>query len=109
MEASIAHPCAITREALHALLAQLEIPRDFAAVLGIWACPGGEVEVHLSPGAFWRVVKRASPAVTSTEQPDLLFPHRHAFTRDGVEFFTFSVEPILPPGVLTPGYAVRLT
>ena len=28
---------------------------------------------------------------------------------DGVECFTFSAEPVLPPGVLTPGYALRLT
>jgi hypothetical protein len=28
---------------------------------------------------------------------------------DGIECLTFSAEPVLPPGVLTPGYALRLT
>jgi hypothetical protein len=100
-------PAAAAR--LHAVLARLEIPRDYAAVLGVWPRPGGGVEVQLSPGTFWRTVQRHGLAVTSTEHPARLFPHRHAVAVDGIECFTFSAEPVLPPGVLTPGYALRLT
>jgi hypothetical protein len=94
---------------LPALLAELGIPRDFAVVLGVWPRETGGLEVHLSPATFWRTVKRVGPAVCSTARPDLLFPHRHAFAHGGVEFFTFTVEPVLPPGVRTPGFALRLT
>jgi hypothetical protein len=97
------------RETLQRVLAKLDIPRDYAAVLGVWPRPAGGVEVQLSPGAFWRTVQRAGLAVTSTEHPERLFPHRHAFEIDGIECLTFSAEPVLPPGVLTPGYALRLT
>jgi hypothetical protein len=90
-------------------LERLAIPLDPATVLGIWPRDGGGVEVHLSPAVFWRVVKRHGLAVRSTERPDLLLPHDHRFTDAAVEFFTFSMAPVLPPGVLTPGYALRLT
>jgi hypothetical protein len=98
-----------TRATLQRVLAKLDIPRDYAAVLGVWPRPGGGVEVHLSPGTFWWTVQRAGLAVTSTEHPERLFPFRHAFEIDGIECLTFSAEPVLPPGVLTPGYALRLT
>jgi hypothetical protein len=98
-----------TRETLQRVLAKLDIPRDYAAVLGVWPRRDGGVEVQLSPGTFWRTVQRAGLAVTSTEHPERLFPHRHAFAIDGIECLTFSAEPVLPPGVLTPGYAQRLT
>jgi hypothetical protein len=97
-----------TRATLQRVLAKLDIPRDYAAVLGIWPRDGG-VEVHLAPVIFWRTIQRAGLAVTSTEHPERLFPHRHAFVVDGIECLTFSAEPVLPPGVLTPGYALRLT
>jgi hypothetical protein len=100
---------AATGETLQRVLAKLDIPRDYAAVLGVWPRPDGGVEVQLSPGTFWRTVQRARLAVTSTEHPERLFPHRHAFVLDGIECLTFSAEPVLPPGVLTPGYALRLT
>jgi hypothetical protein len=98
-----------TREALQQVLAKLDIPRDYAAVLGVWRRADGGVEVQLAPGTFWRTVKRARLAVTSTEHPERLFPHRHAFVVDGIECLTLSAEPVLPPGVVTPGYALRLT
>jgi hypothetical protein len=100
---------AATRETLQRVLAKLDIPRDYAAVLGVWPRADGGVEVQLSPGTFWRTVQRAGLAVTSTEHPERLFPYRHAFAVDGIECLTFSAEPVLPPGVLTPGYALRLT
>jgi hypothetical protein len=90
-------------------LDRLAIPLDPAAVLGIWPRAGGGIEVHLSPAVFWRVVQRHRLAVTSTERPNLLLPHDHRFTDAAIEFFTFSGAPVLPPGVLTPGYALRLT
>jgi hypothetical protein len=109
-EARVIGPAAdATRETLQRLLAKLDIPRDYAAVLGVWPRADGRVEVQLSPGTFWRTVQRAGFAVTSTEHPERLFPHRHAFVVDGIECLTFSAEPVLPPGVLTPGYALRLT
>jgi hypothetical protein len=98
-----------TRETLQRVLAKLDISRDYAAVLGVWPRPGGAVEVHLSPGTFWRTVQRAGLAVASTERPERLFPFRHAFAIDGIECLTFSAEPVLPPSVLTRGYALRLT
>jgi hypothetical protein len=98
-----------TRETLQRVLEKLDIPRDYAAVLGVWPRADGRVEVQLSPGTFWRTVQRAGLAVTSTEHPERLFPHRHAFAIDGIECLTFSAELVLPPGVLTPGYALRLT
>jgi hypothetical protein len=101
--------CGLARETLQRVLARLDIPRDYAAVLGVWRCADGGVEVQLAPGTFWRTVTRAGLAVTSTEHPERLFPHRHAFVVDGIECLTFSAEPVLPPGVVTPGYALRLT
>jgi hypothetical protein len=98
-----------TRETLQHVLAKLDIPRDYAAVLGVWSRADGGVEVQLSPSVFWRTVHRAGLRVTSTEHPERLFPFRHAFTLDGIECLTVSAEPVLPPGVLTPGYALRLT
>jgi hypothetical protein len=97
------------RATLQHVLAKLDIPRDYAAVAGIWPRADGGLEVQLHPGTFWRTVQRAGLAVTSTEHPERLFPYRHAFTVDGIECLTFSGEPVLPPGVLTPGYALRLT
>lgn len=47
--------------------------------------------------------------VTSEERRDLLFPYCHRFTLKGLGFFTFSAEPVLAPGTVTPGYALRLT
>ena len=98
-----------SRETLQRVLAKLDIPRDYAAVLGVWPRADGHIEVHLSPGTFWRTVQRAGLAIASTEHPERLFPFRHAFVIDGVECLTFSAEPVLPPGVLTPGYVLRLT
>jgi hypothetical protein len=97
------------RDEVKAVLERLGVPLDPATVLGIWPRPGGGVEVHLSPATFWRTVKGRGLAVTSTERPDLLLPYDHRVTCDGLEVFTFSVAPVLPPGVLTPGYALRLT
>jgi len=95
---------------LRTLVAKLEIPTEVFSVLGVWrGCAEGSVEVHLSPTAFWRVVKRVGGEVTSEERKDLLFPYRHRVVLDGVEFFTFSAEPVLPPGTVTRGYALRLT
>ncbi len=95
---------------LRALLATLEIPAEGLSVFGIWR---GRVEgglgVHLSPAAFWRVVKRVGAEVTSEERHDLLFRFCHRFTLEKVEFFTYSSEPVLAPGTVTPGYALRLT
>jgi hypothetical protein len=91
------------------VLAKLDIPRSYAAILGVWPWLDGRLEVHLDFDTFWRPVRRCGLAVTSTEHRELWFPHRHAFTVDGIECFTFSAEPVLPPGVLTPGYALRLT
>jgi hypothetical protein len=102
-------PSPWTGDTLQRVLAKLDIPRDYAAVLGVWPRADGRVEVQLNPGTFWRAVQRAGVAVTSTEHPERLFPHRHAFALDGIECLTFSAEPVLPPGVLTPGYALRLT
>ncbi len=94
---------------LRALLETLEIPVDLFSVLGVWPGSNGCLEVHLSPRAFWNVVKRIGGEVRSTERSDLLFPYCHRITLEGVEFFTYSVEPVLAPGTLTPGYALRLT
>ena len=95
---------------LRALLGTLRIPVEPGTILGVWPKDGdGAAEVHLSPGVFWRLVKRLGAAVTSTAEDTLLFPHRHRFTHDGVEFVTFSAEAVLPPGTLTPGFALRLT
>ena len=100
----------MTNDELAAVLAKLDIPREFPSVLGVWPrWTDGGVSVHLCAEAFWRAVKRLGEAVTTTETADLLAPYRHRFTRDGVEFVTCSTEPVLPPGTLTPGYALRLT
>ena len=98
------------RDALMTVLKTLEIPLEAGVVLGIWPADGaGGLEVHLAPGTFWRTVKRYGLAVSHAEQETWLMPHRHRFVREGVEFITFSREPVLPPGTLTPGYALRLT
>ncbi len=94
---------------LRALLERLEIPVDLFSVLGVWPGSNGRLEVHLSPRAFWRVVKRIGGEVRSTARSDLLFPYCHRITLEGVEFFTYSAEPVLVPGTITPGYALRLT
>ncbi len=94
---------------LRALLETLEIPADLFSVLGVWPGSNERLEVHLSPRAFWNVVKRIGGEVTSQARSDLLFPYCHRITLEGVEFFTYSVEPVLLPGTLTPGYALRLT
>jgi hypothetical protein len=94
---------------LRALLEKLAIPLDAAAVLGVWPTEAGGLEVHLAPATFWRVVERWRVAVTSTERRDWLLPYRHRVVLDGVEFLTFSATPVLPPGTLTPGFALRLT
>jgi hypothetical protein len=100
----------MTNDELAAVLAKLDIPNEFPSVLAIWPrWADGGIEVHLGATAFWRIVKRLGVAVTSAQPPDLLTPHRHRFTWDGVEFVTTSPEPVLPPGTLTPGYALRLT
>ena len=95
---------------LRAVLARLEIPLEAGSVLGIWpaATPAG-VEVHVSPATFWRTVKRFGLLVASTEESALLFPYRHRFSEGGVDVITFSREPVLPPGTVTPGFALRLT
>jgi hypothetical protein len=94
---------------LKVILERLGIPLDPAAVLGIWPRAAGGIEVHLSPATFWRVVKRRGLAVPSAGRPDLLLPYDHRFMTEGVDCFTFAVAPVLPPGVLTPAYALRLT
>jgi hypothetical protein len=51
-EARVIQPAAdATRETLQRMLAKLDIPRDYAAVLGVWPRAAGRVEVHLSPGS----------------------------------------------------------
>lgn len=95
---------------LPALLAKLEIPLDGLAVLGVWPGAGPDaLAIQLGSATFWRVARRAGQSVTSTERRDWLLPHRHVFTVDGVEFLTYTAEPVLPPGTVTPGYALRLT
>ena len=112
VEAIRAHPqeAATKRDRLHTRLAPLKIRIEAGSVLGVWPTetPDG-IEVHLTPTAFWRAVKRFGPPVTSAERRDLPFPHCHRFTCEGVEFFTFSVASVLPPGTVTPGFALRLT
>jgi hypothetical protein len=90
-------------------LAALDIPRDAAVVLGIWPMADGRFEVHLSPAAFWRVVGRCRVVVQSTEHRERPLPHAHRFTSGRLDFVTFSVAAVIPPGTLTPGYAQRLT
>ena len=95
---------------LRAHLGTLGVPVEPGAVLGAWPRNAdGGLEIHLSAGVFWRLVTRLRPVVSSTVEDALLFPHRHRFIHDGVEFVTFSAEPVLPPGTLTPGFALRLT
>jgi hypothetical protein len=95
---------------LRSLLAKLEIPAEGLSVFGIWrGRTEGGLRVHLSPAAFWRAVKRIGAEVRSEERSDLLFRFCHRFSLERVEFFTFSAEPILQPGTVTPGYALRLT
>jgi hypothetical protein len=109
-EARVIGPvAAATRETVRRVLAKLEIP-DYEGVLAVWHHMDGSVEIQLTPRTFWRTVHRAGLAVTSTEYPEWrYFPYRHVFTVDGIDCLTLSAEPVLPPGVLTPGYALRLT
>ena len=100
---------AAMRETIRRLLAKLDIPRHYDIVLGIWPHVDGRVEIHLSPEIFWRTVQRTGLAVTTTEYPYLLLDYRHAFVVDGIVCLTFAAEPDLPPGVLRPGDALRLT
>ena len=97
------------REMVRSTLAALAIPRDTSVVLGIWPMADGRFEVHLSPAAFWRVVGRRGLVVQSTEHRDRPLPHAHRFTQGRLDFVTFSVAAVIPPGTLTPGYAQRLT
>ncbi len=55
------------------------------------------------------VVKLSGGEVKTEARCDLLYPYRHWITLEDVEFLTFSAEPILLPGTITPGYALRLT
>jgi hypothetical protein len=74
----------------------------------VWPRPGGGVTVQRSPDTSRRVAHRHGLAVAGTEHLERLSPQRHAVTVDGLEFLTVSAEAVLPPGVLTPGYALRL-
>jgi len=94
---------------LRVLLAKLEVPAEGLSVFGLWGRREGRLRVHLSPAAFWRAVSRIGAEVQSQERDDLLFRFSHRFRLEEVEFFTFSAEPVLPPGTLTPGYALLLT
>ena len=96
-------------EELRALLARLEIPVEALSVIGVRRRLDGRVAIHLISAAFWRVVKRTGAEVMSEEQDDLHFPYRHRLVLEGVELFTYTSEPVLPPGTVTPGYALRLT
>jgi hypothetical protein len=98
----------LDREVVRETLQALDIPRDAAVILGIWPM-AGRFEVHLSPAAFWRVVGRLGIVVQSTEYTELPFPHCHRFAYGRLDFVTFSLAPVIPPGTLTPGYAQRLT
>ena len=109
MAEDMEHADALGRAAVRETLAALGIPPDAAVVLGIWPMADGRFEVHLSPPAFWRVVGRCRVVVRSTEQHDRPLPHAHRFTSGRLDFVTFSVAAVLPPGTLTPGYAQRLT
>jgi len=91
------------------LLDRLGIPAEGFSVLGIGPGAGGGLEVHLSWPAFWRAVKRLGAEVRSEAREDLLFPYRHRLVLEGVECFTYSREAVLPPGTVTPGYALCLT
>ena len=91
-------------------LAKLDLPLEGVTVLGVWPeGPTGRAAIQLGAPTFWWVVRRTGLPVTTTEEAAGLLPYRHHVLLDGVECFTFSAEPILPPGVLTPGYALRLT
>jgi hypothetical protein len=100
---------AVRADELRTLLARLEIPVEALSVLGVRRRLGGGVTIHLLSTYFWRVVKRTGGQVTSEEQDDLHFPHRHRLVLEGVELLTYTSEPVLPPGTVTPGYALRLT
>ena len=96
-------------EEIRALLVRLEIPVEALSVLGVRRRLDGRVAIHLISAAFWRVVKRVGAQVTSEAQDDLHFPYRHHLVVEGVEILTYTSEPVLPPGTVTPGYALRLT
>ena len=92
------------------VLGKLDLPMEGVTVLGVWpAGTNGRAAMHLGSSTFWWVVRRTGLAVTTTEREEWLLSYRHHVTLDGVECFTYSAEPVLPPGVLTPGYALRLT
>ena len=90
-------------------MARLEIPVEALSVLGARQRPDGRVTVHLSSAAFWRTVKRVGGEVTTEAMDDLHFPYRHRLVLEGVELYTYTSDPVLPPGTVTPGYALRLT
>ena len=96
-------------EEIRALLVRLEIPVEALSVLGVRRRLTGGVMIHLVSAYFWRVVKRTGAEVASEEQDDLHFPYRHRLALEGVELLTYTSEPVLPPGTVTPGYALRLT
>lgn len=54
-------------------------------------------------------MKRVGGEVTSEAVDDLHFPYRHRLVLEGVEILTYTSEPVLPPGTVAPGYALRLT
>jgi hypothetical protein len=97
-------------DAIRRLLAELQIPYEVGPVLGIWAADTASGwEVHLGPPTFWRLVTRLGVEVRSTVYPQLLHRHCHRLTHAGVDFLTYSAEPVLPPGSVTRGYALELT
>ena len=91
-------------------LAKLNLPMEGLTVLGVWPTgKNGGAAIQLGSTTFWGVVRRTGLPVSTTEREEWLLPYRHEVTLDGVECFTFSAEPVLPPGTLTPGYALGLT
>jgi cytochrome P450 len=57
--------------------------------------------------ALWPRIQAHADALP--ERAELLLPCRHAVLVEDVELFTCSAEPVLPPGVVFPGHASRLT
>lgn len=97
-------------DGVRAVLGTLDIPYEAGPVLGIWPTDAaGGWEVHLAESAFWRVVRTRGLAVTSTEHQAFLLRHAHRFTHAGIDFLTYTAQPVLPPGTVTSGYALRLT
>ncbi len=91
-------------------LAKLDLPSEGVTVLGVWPTgKDGRAAIQLGWSTFWWVVRRTGLSVSTTEREEWLLPYRHELTLDGVDCFTYSAEAVLPPGVLTSGYALRLT